>query len=345
MTYAKAGVDSRHVRATHKVLAKRLESTFQTRRGKIGWPLFPIGHYAGLVDLGDGRVLSLHTDSVGTKVLVAEMMGRYDTIGIDCVAMCANDLICTGAEPISFLDYMAMKRPNRSIIEKVAVGLVKGAKEAGMAIVGGETAIVPELLSEDGRFDLVGFAAGICKRKELILGDHVVAGDCLVGVASSGIHSNGLSLARKVLLRKYKLRDVPALLERSVGEELLEPTRIYVKPVRELTGKAKIHGIAHITGGGAFLKLERVLGMGRLGADLDGLPEPPRIFRLIKKEGRVLDGEMYRTFNMGIGLVVVCPETQSNRVIRAFKKFRQDAIRIGSVKRKAGIRIRGKLLN
>src|SRR5438034_8657444 len=280
MTYAKAGVDVRRIHQTHKLLARRLESTFATRKGKVGWPIFPIGHYAGLVDLGQGRVLSLHTDSVGTKVLIAQMMRKYDTIGIDCVAMCANDLICTGAEPISFLDYMAMSRPDRSIVEEVAVGLVKGAKEAGMAIVGGETAIVPELLAEDGGFDLVGFAAGVCKKKELILGDRVVEGDCLVGVASSGIHSNGLSLARKALLKKYRLQDTPSGLERSVGEELLEPTTIYVKPVRELVRGMEIHGLAHITGGGAFLKLERVLGLGRLGADLDRLPEPPGIFRL-----------------------------------------------------------------
>ncbi len=345
MTYAKAGVNSRHVREAHKILARRLESTFQTRRGRVGWPLFPIGHYAGLVDLGDGRVLSLHTDSVGTKVLVARMMGRYDTIGIDCVAMCANDLICTGTEPISFLDYMAMSRPDRSIVEEVAVGLVRGAKEAGMAIVGGETAIVPELLAEDGGFDLVGFAAGVCKKKELILGDRVVDGDCLVGVASSGIHSNGLSLARKVLLKKHSLTDKPSGLERSVGEELLEPTRIYVKPVRELVGRAEIHGLAHITGGGAFLKLERVLGLGRLGANLDRLPEPPGIFRLIGKEGRVSEREMYRTFNMGIGLVVVCPEDQLDRIVRVFKRHRQEAMKIGSVEKMVGVRINGESLN
>src|SRR5438094_10080653 len=220
MTYAKAGVDSRHVRASHEVLARRLESTFQTRKRKVGWPLFPIGHYAGLVDLGDGRVLSLHTDSVGTKVLVAEMMGRYDTIGIDCVAMCANDLICTGAEPVSFLDYMAMSRPDRSIVEKVAVGLVKGAKEAGMAIVGGETAIVPELLAEGGGFDLVGFAAGVCKEKELILGGRVVDGDCLVGVASSGVHSKGARLSREVLVKRFRVRDCPSGAGGRVGGEM-----------------------------------------------------------------------------------------------------------------------------
>src|SRR2546427_3068379 len=159
MTYAKAGVDARHIRDTHKLLARRLESTFATRKGKVGWPIFPIGHYAGLVDLGQGRVLSLHTDSVGTKVLIAQMMRKYDTIGIDCVAMCANDLICTGAEPISFLDYMAMSRPNRAIVEKVAIGLVKGAKEAGMALAGGETGIVPEPPAANRGFDRAGLAA------------------------------------------------------------------------------------------------------------------------------------------------------------------------------------------
>ncbi len=344
MTYARAGVDSRHVREAHKVLARRLESTFGTRRGRVGWPLFPIGHYAGLMDLGDGRVLSLHTDSVGTKVLVAQLMGKFDTIGIDCVAMCANDLICTGAEPFSFLDYMAMSRPDRGIVEEVAVGLVKGAKEAGMAIVGGETAIVPELLSESGGFDLTGFAAGVCRKKDLILGDRVEAGDCLVGVASSGIHSNGLSLARKVLLRRYGVKDVPKGLERSVGEELLVPTRIYVKPVREIVRGSGIHGIAHITGGGAFLKLERVLKDGRLGAELDGLPEPPAIFGLIQKTGRVSDREMYRTFNMGVGLVVACPVAVAGRVVRVFMGHGQEAMVVGRVERKKGIRINGKAL-
>src|SRR5437016_726212 len=345
MTYAKAGVDARHIHETHELLARRLESTFATRKGKVGWPIFPIGHYAGLVDLGQGKVLSLHTDSVGTKVLIAQMMGKYDTIGIDCVAMCANDLICTGTEPISFLDYIAMSRPNRAIVEEVAIGLVKGAKEAGIAIVGGETAIVPELLSEDGGFDLVGFATGFCRKRDLILGDRVREGDVLVGVTSSGIHSNGLSLARKLLLNKYKLNERPPGLGRSLGRELLEPTRIYVKAVQEIIEKVVVHGLAHITGGGAFLKLERVIGQAGLGAELDELPTPPEIFQLIKRAGRVQDTEMYRTFNMGVGLVVICPETQSERVIRAFHKRRQDATRIGRVEREPGIRIKGEPLN
>lgn len=340
MTYAKAGVDVSHVREAHRLLARRLESTFQTRRGKVGYPLFPIGHYAGLIDLADGRVLSLHTDSVGTKVLIARMMGKYDTIGIDCVAMCANDLICTGAEPISFLDYMAMSKPNRRVVNEVAVGLVKGAMEAGMAIVGGETAVVPDLLAEKGGFDLVGFAVGACRKKDLILGDKVREGDCLVGVASSGIHSNGFTLARKVLLKRHGLREKPPGFERSLGEELLEPTRIYVKAVRELTGRVEVHGLAHITGGGAFSKLERVVGQAKLGANIDELPTAPKIFQLIQEGGHVPDSEMYRTFNMGIGLIVVCMEEQADRAIRVFKKHHQDAMRIGRVQKKPGILIR-----
>src|SRR5947199_7110368 len=225
MTYAKAGVDAKHIHATHKVLARRLESTFDARKGKVGWPIFPIGHYAGLVDLGQGRVLSLHTDSVVTKVIIAQMMRKYDTIGIDCVAMFANDLICTGTEPVSFLDYLAMVRHDRRIVEEIAIGLVEGAKQSGMAIVGGETAIVPDLLSNDAGLDLVGMGAGIGREKDLVLGDEIRNGDALLGVASSGIHSNGLTLARKTLLRKHKLREHVRELGRSVGQELLEPTR------------------------------------------------------------------------------------------------------------------------
>ncbi|TMI47566.1 hypothetical protein E6H17_05715 [Candidatus Bathyarchaeota archaeon] len=182
-----------------------------------------------------------------------------------------------------------MSRPNRAIVEEVAKGLVKGAKEAGIAIVGGETAIVPELLSEDGGFDLVGFATGFCRKRDLILGDRVREGDVLVGVTSSGIHSNGLSLARKILLKRYKLDETPLGLDRSLGRELLEPTRIYVKAVQEIIEKVEVHGLAHITGGGAFLKLERVIGQAGLGAELDEMPTPPEIFRLIRQVGRVQD--------------------------------------------------------
>jgi phosphoribosylformylglycinamidine cyclo-ligase len=344
MTYARAGVDVSQVRKSHEALARRLESTFRTRMGKVGRPVFPIGHYAGLVDLNDGRVLSLHTDNVGTKVIVARLMRKYDTIGIDCVAMCANDLICTGAEPISFLDYLAMARHDRNIVEEISVGLVEGARQAGMAIIGGETAIVPDLLSEDPGLDLVGMAAGICLRKDLILGDKIRNGDALVGVASSGIHSNGLTLARKIILREYKLRENVPELGRSIGQELLEPTRIYVKPVLEATRKLEVHGLAHITGG-AFAKLDRIVGQARLGAEIDRLPSTPGIFRIIQKKGRISDREMYRTFNMGVGFVLVCPQRTEDAVIRLFTRHGHTAFDLGRVEEKKGIRVNGKVVN
>ncbi len=344
MTYARAGVDVSQVRKSHEALARRLESTFKTRKGRVGHPVFPIGHYAGLVDLNDGRVLSLHTDSVGTKVIIAQMMRKYDSIGIDCVAMCANDLICTGSEPFSFLDYLAMATHDRRIVEEIAVGLVEGARQAGMAIVGGETAIVPDLLSNDAGLDLVGMAVGIGKERDLILGDDIRKGDALVGVASSGIHSNGLTLARKILLREYTLREIVPELGRSIGQELLEPTRIYVKPVLEATRKLEVHGLAHITGG-AFAKLERIVGQARLGASIEQLPPMPGIFRIIQKRGRVSDREMYRTFNMGVGFVLICPQRAEDAVIRLFMRHGHNAFDLGRVEKKRGIRVKDKAVN
>ncbi len=343
MTYAKAGVDVSQVRKSHEALARRLESTFKTRKGKVGYPVFPIGHYAGLVDLNDGRVLSLHTDNVGTKVIIAQLMRKYDTIGIDCVAMCANDLICTGTEPISFLDYLAMAKHDRRIVNEIAVGLAKGAKQAGMAIVGGETAIVPDLLSNDPGLDLVGMAVGIGEEKDIILGDEIRNGDALVGVASSGIHSNGLSLARKTLLGEYELKENVPELGRSIGEELLEPTRIYVKPVLDATRKLEIHGLAHITGG-AFAKLDRIVGRARLGADIDQLPPTPGIFRIIQKNGRISDREMYRTFNMGVGFILICPQRTEGAVIRLFVRHGHNAFGLGRVKKKRGIQVKQKVV-
>src|SRR5712692_5930091 len=211
MSYARAGVNRTQVSSAHAILAKKLAKTFAAREGRLGNPLFPIGHYAGLVDIGNGKVLSLHTDSVGTKMIIAHLMRKYDTIGIDCVAMCANDIICTGSEPISFLDYLAVSKPNPALVASIADGIVEGAKQAGMAVVGGETAVVPDLLSEAG-IDLVGMAAGVCSKEDLVLGDEIRGGDELIGVASSGIHSNGLTLARKVLLKSHSIRErVPDL--------------------------------------------------------------------------------------------------------------------------------------
>jgi phosphoribosylformylglycinamidine cyclo-ligase len=267
-------------------------------------------------------------------------MRKYDTIGIDCVAMCANDLICTGAEPISFLDYIAMAKHDSRLVEDISVGLVEGAKHAGMAIVGGETAVVRDLFSSDSGLDLVGMAAGICSEEDLILGDEIRRGDVLIGVASSGVHSNGLSLARKILLKEYKLGEMVPELGRSVGEELLEPTRIYVKPVLEAIANIEIHGLAHITGG-SFAKLERVVGQAKLGVRIEQLPPTPPIFQLIQKLGPVSEKEMRRTFNMGIGFVLVCPENQIGSLSRIFKKYDYKTVLLGRIQKKRGVWIEG----
>ena len=345
VSYAKAGVDIHQISAAHKTLAKKLETTFRTRRGRFGEPVFPIGHYAGIIDIGNGRVLSLHTDNVGTKVIIARLMRKYDTIGIDCVAMCANDLICTGSEPVSFLDYLAVSKPNPSLTAEIAEGLVKGARQSGMAIVGGETAVVPDLLSTGpgGGIDLVGMAVGVCSKDKLVLGNKIQHGDAIVGVTSSGIHSNGLTLARKVLLKRHSLKEKLPELRRSIGEELLEPTRIYVKPTIEALRKTQIHGLAHITGSG-FAKLNRIVSQAGLGATLDNFPSTPGIFRLIQNEAHIEDLEMYRTFNMGIGLVAICPGRSVDAVIRIFKKHGQEASELGEVTRRKGIWVNGKRL-
>ena len=232
----------------------------------------------------------------------------------------------------------------RNAVGTIAVGLVEGAKQAGMAIIGGETAIVPDLLSHDPGLDLVGMAAGICRKRDLILGDEIRKGDALVGIASSGMHSNGLTLAREILLRRHKLRENVPELGRSIGEELLEPTRIYVKPVLDATRKLEVHGLAHITGG-AFAKLDRIVGQARLGADIDRLPSTPGIFRIIQKKGRISDREMYRTFNMGAGLVIVCPQRTEDAIIRLFTRHGHSAFDLGRVRKNSGIRVSGKIVN
>src|SRR2546425_8052437 len=173
MTYAEAGVDSAQILKAHKILAKKLETTFKMREGKFGQPTTNIGHYAGLIELGDSRLLGLHVDGVGSKAMIAQMMKKYDTIGIDCVAMCVNDLICTGCEPISFLDYISVSKLDTDTIEQLVNGIAKGAELAGVAVVGGETAVTPDMLSaqEGGGLDLIGMAVGVCKKNEIVLGN------------------------------------------------------------------------------------------------------------------------------------------------------------------------------
>ena len=229
------------------------------------------GHYAGVVQIPGGKLLATHTDGVGTKILIANMLKKYDTIGIDCIAMNVNDIICIGATPISFVDYIAANKNNQQIFKKVVQGLAKGAKKSQVPIVGGETAIMPDLFSGNGfAMDLAGTAVGILSKKEMVLGKSIRTGDVIIGIKSSGLHSNGYTLARNVLLSKYKLSDKVKGIGK-LGAALLTPTEIYVKPVLEALSKCKIHGLAHITGG-SFTKLLR---LKNIGFDLTNLPKTP----------------------------------------------------------------------
>jgi phosphoribosylformylglycinamidine cyclo-ligase len=338
LTYRDAGVDVTKIRAAQQSIGEIISATHKMNaHGKV---ISGFGHYAGLVRLG-GQTIALHSDGVGTKVLVAQLMGKFDTVGIDCVAMNVNDIICVGAQPIAFIDYIALKQPNEKLLEEVARGLVEGARQSRMAIVGGETAVLPDVIAgEDNAFDLAGMVMGTVKKP--LLGDAIRPGDVILGVESAGLHSNGYTLARKVLLSKYSVDDNAEHLVQTVGEELLVPTRIYVRPVMELLKKTRVHGLGNITGG-SFTKLPRL--NKKVKYVLDALPAPTGIFRQIQADGNIDEIEMYRTFNMGVGFCVIAPEASVEVVMRTFKKHRMGCKPIGRVEKGAGVaaRIGGKM--
>jgi phosphoribosylformylglycinamidine cyclo-ligase len=339
--YARAGVDLARVRAIQGSLAGAFSSTFEARKGKFGEPAIGIGHYAGLIEIGGGRLLAMHTDGVGTKVLVAQEMRKFDTVGIDCVAMTVNDLICLGAEPVALLDYIALEKEDDELVAQLSRGLTSGANDAGVAIVGGETAIVGDLLkSIDGYgFDLVSMGVGVVKKSAVVDGSAIREGDAVVGVASSGLHSNGYTLARRIVKGMNMDEKVEELGE-TTGEALMKPTKIYVKPTLEAVRKRELHGIAHITGG-AFTKLTRLIGARKLQFSLDQLDagSAPPIFGFLRREGNLSEHEMYRTFNMGVGLCLVTPRDQVEAVIRDYRKLGFEARPIGSVKRGDGVMV------
>jgi phosphoribosylformylglycinamidine cyclo-ligase len=292
------------------------------REGQRGRRVVDVGFFASVVDIGHGLGLALSTDGVGSKVLIAEMLERYDTIGIDCVAMNVNDVICVGAEPISFLDYIAVERATPGVLEKIAEGLYRGAELGGVAIVGGEISQIPDIIrghAPGQGVDLVGMCAGIVPLDRIILGRAAAAGDVVVGVRSNGIHSNGLTLARRALFEQGKLRPDQHVAElgATVGEELLRPTHIYVRPVVDLLYRQQVpvRGLIHVTGDG-FLNLARI--DAPVGFRLENLPDPPPIFDLIRRTGGVSDPEMYRVFNMGIGFCLILPDDST--VVDAVKR-------------------------
>lgn len=331
ITYKDAGVDIKKVKSAHKTIEGLISATHSLREGILSG----YGHYAGLIEIGNNKVLALHTDGVGTKVLVAQMVKRFDTIGIDCIAMNVNDVICVGAEPIAFVDYLALRKADEKLTQEITKGLVEGARQAGVAIVGGETAVMPDIIKgNDQALDLAGTVLGIADKDKLVLGDKIEVGDIIIGVESNGLHSNGYTLARKVLLRKYGIRKKVKELNHTMGDELLRPTWIYVKPVMEILDE--VHGLAHITGG-AFTKLTRL--NNNIGFYLDAMPEPSPIFKLIRKHARINDKEMYSTFNMGIGFCIIAPKSVEDAIVSTFRKHNMSASIVGSIKEDKGVYI------
>jgi phosphoribosylformylglycinamidine cyclo-ligase len=332
LTYKKAGVDISNIKKSQAAIGKLIESTHKLQ--KIAKITHGFGHYAGIVEIPGGKLLATHTDGVGTKVVIANLMKKYNTIGIDCVAMNVNDIICIGATPISFVDYIAANRNDQQIFKKIVEGLVTGAIKSAMPIVGGETAVMPDVITGKGfSFDLAGMVVGMVSKKDLVLGNKIKIGDVIIGAKSSGIHSNGYSLARKALLTKYTVKDKIKGVG-VLGNALLTPTEIYVKPVLEMVQKCKVNGLAHITGG-SFTKLLR---LKKIGYNIDSLPKIPPIMGLIEEQG-VKSEEMYKTFNMGVGFCVIAPMNQVNQIKSIFKKHKIVSQEIGKITSKKGVTV------
>ncbi|VVB72817.1 Phosphoribosylformylglycinamidine cyclo-ligase [uncultured archaeon] len=304
MTYAESGVDIHLENRSIEAMKAKLTC----KRKGFGAPLTEIGHYAGLLDMGS-FALAMTTDGVGSKVLIANAISKWDTVGIDCIAMNVNDLYAIGAEPIAFVDYLAVEKVDPERAAQIAIGLARGAEISNMSIVGGETASLPEIIRG---FDLAGTAIGIVDKDKVVTGEKIREEDVLVGVPSSGLHSNGYTLARKIIAEsKYTYFDQMPGANNSIGEELLTPTRIYPEIIK-LARKCDVHGLAHITGSG-LLKLHRITS---LGFEITDPLEPQPIFRFLQEQGNVDDAEMYRTFNMGMGFVAVVAEDEAKEACR-----------------------------
>jgi phosphoribosylformylglycinamidine cyclo-ligase len=343
--YKKAGLDLGKYEETIAGIQPLLARTHD--RARVIPPPFPprkggkgVGGFASLFDLNpDGRyrnpVLVTCTDGVGSKLKVASLAGKFDTVGIDLVAMSVNDLVCTGGEPLVFLDYLAMPKDDPGLSKALLQGVSDGCVESGCSLVGGETAILPDFY-QPGDFDLAGFAAGVVERERIIDGKAIRAGDAVIGLASSGVHSNGYSLVRKVVFEAagLKVTDRVAELGKTVGEELLVPTCLYAKPIRSLleaTAPGVIHGLANITGGGLPDNVGRILPPGKRVVVKRGSWPVPAVFGWLQKLGNIADAEMSRVFNMGVGFVVICTPNAADGLIGQLSKDGVTAWKIGDV--------------
>lgn len=332
-TYRQAGVDIDQANLFVERIKPLVSGT--ARKEVMG----RIGGFGGLFHLDLNRtpdpVLVSSTDGVGTKLKIAQMMNRHDTIGIDLVAMCVNDVIVQGAEPLFFLDYLATGKIGIETGIDIVRGIVRGCLDAGCALIGGETAEMPGFYPE-GEYDLAGFCVGVVNSDRIIDGSGIGVGDTIIGLASSGLHSNGYSLARRVLLEKggLSVKDSVAELGRSVGEELLEPTRIYVKPLLNVFKSFQVKGLVHITGGGFYDNIPRVIpDVCRCVIRKESWPIPP-IFSVIQEIGRVDEREMFRVFNMGIGMMMIVPEKDVQEILDRLKGLGENAFLLGTIEKR-----------
>jgi phosphoribosylformylglycinamidine cyclo-ligase len=327
--YDAVGVTAVREEGSLRELAHWVRQTFTLNAVR---PSLPLGYYANVLPVRADLAIAISTDGVGTKLLVAEEMGKLDTVGIDCVAMNANDIVCVGAEPISMVDYIAVEVADAAMLGELGKGLYAGAEAAGISIPGGEIAQVREMIRgvrEGSGFDLIGTCIGLVHPQRVLIGQDVRPGDAVVGIESSGVHSNGFTLARRVLFQTagLKVSDHVAELGRTVGEELLEPTHIYVKEaVRMLNAGLGIKAMLHVTGDG-FLNLTRVAA--EVGYVIDALPQTPPIFSLIQERGGIDDAEMYRVFNMGVGFCVVVAPGDADRTVAIAAEHGRRAAVIG----------------
>ncbi len=330
--YREAGVDRE---AAARAVERILKLSEGATRPEV---VAGVGGFAGLFRIGEGRYLAAATDGVGTKLEVARLAGRLSTVGIDLVAMCADDVVCTGAEPLFFLDYVAAGRLVPEEVEAIVAGIAEGCRLAGCALLGGETAEHPGVM-EQGRYDLAGFCVGVVE-EGAVLGPHRMRdGDALVGLASSGLHANGFSLVRAALLGEGSdvLGAVPEGFDRSLADELLEPTAIYAPLVLSLARDGLVHAAAHVTGGGLLENVPRMLPDG-LGAEIDRGSWPvPRIFDLVGEAAAASDADMLATFNMGVGMVLAVPNVGAIEVVARAGALDTRAYRIGRVSAGSGV--------
>ena len=338
LSYKKSGVDIEAGYRAVSLIKKHAESTFSPN------VLSGLGGFGALYSLKDAAkmkepTLCAATDGVGTKLKIAFLMDKHDTVGIDCVAMCVNDIVCSGARPLFFLDYIACGKNVPEKIEEIVKGVADGCNLAGCSLIGGETAEMPGFYPED-EYDIAGFCVGLADKNSIISGKNIKEGNTIIGITSSGLHSNGYSLVRSILRpNKEKISEFVRLLNQDMGGALLEPTKIYVKPILKLIEDVTVNGVINITGGGFYENVPRTIPEGLGAKIISGSWDAQPIFKLLKDAGKISEREMYKTFNMGIGMMVVVPSECANDAVKSLSESGEKASVIGTIVKGSGVTI------